>query len=122
LDVPATGASPLEITLSGACRISGSVTRGGQPLPGAQVDVKADGVTILTVTGLGGRYELPDLPPGAYRVRARFATLSASKQSPEVAPAHPADKVDLEFPPARVVGGTVVDSNRQPVEGAVVLV
>jgi hypothetical protein len=97
------------------------VRRGGEPLPGAQVDVKAEGMAIYAATDINGDYQLRDLPPGSYRVRARFATLTVNAQAPEVDPGHPAS-VDLEFPAARVITGTVLDDkNQQPVEGATVM-
>ena len=121
LEVPAPGtARPgIEVRMSPGCRIRGRVLRGRLPLAGAQIDVKAEGMLIRAVTGIDGRYELVDLPPGNYRVRARYATLSALSEQVAAAPAQ-ASTVDIEFRSARVLNGTVVDGNRQPVEGATI--
>ena len=122
LEVPAPGtARPgIEVRMSPGCRIRGRVLRGRLPLAGAQIDVKAEGMLIRAVTGIDGRYELVDLPPGNYRVRARYATLSALSEQVAAAPAQ-ASTVDIEFRSARVLNGTVVDGNRQPVEGATIV-
>src|SRR5262249_14989586 len=91
-EVPATGTvrDGLDVRMATGCRIAGRVRRGGAPLPGAQVDVKAEGMAIYAVTDINGDYQLRDLPPGAYRVRARFASLTVNAQAPEVDPGRPA--------------------------------
>jgi hypothetical protein len=125
VEVPPAGqtAGCDDVELPRACRISGRVLRGGRPLVGAVVGVVAEGLTIGAVTGIDGRYEIVDLPPGSYRVRARYSTLPAVSRETgrDVTPDEPAT-VDLEFPGGRVVRGTVVGSDGQPVEGAMVIV
>ncbi|MGE3174991.1 MAG: carboxypeptidase regulatory-like domain-containing protein [Planctomycetota bacterium] len=124
VEVPACGevmaAEPVQ--LPRGCRVRGQVRRGGRPLPGAQVGVVALGLGITAVTGLDGRYELQDLPPGQYTVRARFSTFPI-QLGPDTAvtPERPAE-IDLEFPPGRTVRGVVRGLDEQPVEGALVLV
>lgn len=124
-DVPQPGerSESILVELPAACRIAGRVLRGGRPLAGAQVWVVVEGLQMAVVTGLDGRYELSSLPPGDYRVRARYSTLPAvvSPRPERVTPVAPG-RVDLEFPPGRVVTGTVIGSEKQPVEKAMVLV
>ncbi len=52
--------------------IAGAVTaqQTGAPLAGASITIP--GTRLAAVTGPDGRYTLPEVPPGTYRVRARF--------------------------------------------------
>jgi hypothetical protein len=124
VDVPPCGEThTLQIELPSACRIAGLVRRGGRGLAGVQVGVVVDGLAVSAVTGIDGRYALVDLPPGAYRVRARYSTFPtvSAPSAARIAPDAPAT-VDLEFPPGRLIRGTVTGSEGQPVEGVMVIV
>ncbi|MEQ1631791.1 MAG: carboxypeptidase-like regulatory domain-containing protein, partial [Planctomycetota bacterium] len=110
------------ITLPAGCRIRGHVQRGGRPMPGVQVGVVVAGVAVSAITDLDGAYQLTDLPPGDYRVSARYSTFPSVKAR-DIARtrADEAAVVDLELPPGRTIRGVVTGSDGQPVEGAVVL-
>jgi hypothetical protein len=68
----------LALTLGGcgpsACRVTGSVTRDGQPLAQGNIAFEPDGVNgpAAVVPVRGGRYDVPagkELVPGHYKVR-----------------------------------------------------
>ena len=59
--------------------VRGVVTDGmGRPVEGAMVSALGASATVLAVTDGAGRYELADLPPGPYLLRAHLTGFSAS--------------------------------------------
>ena len=70
----------LEIVLSSACaQLEGKVTDGDQPIPGARVSITRDPENRymssrwrLAITDQEGRFSINGIPPGRYRVTARF--------------------------------------------------
>jgi TonB-dependent starch-binding outer membrane protein SusC len=65
--------SPIHVLLAQETgSIAGTVTaqQTGVPLAGASITIP--GTRLSAVTGSDGRYTMPDVPPGSYRVRARF--------------------------------------------------
>lgn len=123
VEVPPCGTSAAapDLGLRAGCRVRGKVQRGGRALAGVQVGVVVDGMAITAITDLEGAYELADLPPGDYRVSARYSTFPSVK-SRDVARARPdaPSVVDVELPPGRTVRGSVTGTDGQPVEGALV--
>jgi hypothetical protein len=114
------------LVMQNACVIRGVVRRGGvdgKGLAGAQVSVTVDGEVVRVVTGPDGAYELRDLPPGSYRVRARYSTVPSvtAPESVDASPGSP-QTVDLVFPGGRQISGAVLGVAGQPVEGAIVMV
>ena len=74
-------------TMTGS--IVGCVRDAQQPLPGATVVAKSDGIQRSTVTDGAGCYELKDLPLALYRVTARLAGFdNVTRDRLIVAPAH----------------------------------
>lgn len=125
LEVPRPGETAAldDVIMAEGCTIVGRVQRGDKPLQGAEVGVVVDGVPIEAVSDSDGRYELRDLPPGDYRLRARYSSFpTVVRDEPTRAEPTRTARVDLEFEPGRLVRGQVLGSDRQPVEGAMVLV
>ncbi len=114
-----------DVVLSDPGVIRGHVTRGGAPLAGAAVFPGRDRADDdSTVTGLDGDYELRRLPPGRYRILARWSTLplQVAGQIADVESGKVVDGVDIEFPPGRRIEGLVTDSVGLPVAEARILV
>ena len=105
------------------CVLSGRVVRGDRGMAGAVLTATSGGTTATTVSAADGAYRFDDLPPGSYRVRARWANLAASASGVvAVEPGRAVEDVAVEFPAGRTVSGTVRSSDGRPVEGATVLV
>ena len=70
----------IEITLSSGCaQLDGSVTDGDKPIPGARVSIIRDPENRYlrywrspAVTDQNGRFSITGIPPGTYRLTARF--------------------------------------------------
>ncbi len=123
---PVGGESELEpITMLRPGEIAGSVVRGKEPLAGAVVWA-VRGVVLVgqDIADREGRFALRGLPPGDYRIKARYSTLpilihreiakveSGSKEGPFI----------LQFPKGRTIDGVVSDEAGKPVPNARVLV
>ena len=122
--VPTCGetASVEDVAMPVGCSISGRVRRGGRLVAGVQVGVVVEGVAVTSVTGPDGRYELRSLPPGNYRVAARYATFPTvrARDAANLASGGEAT-IDLDLPQGRTIRGVVTGTDGQPVEGALVL-
>lgn len=59
--------------------LSGTITTEGKPLPGVTVSISSPALqgTRTTVTGDGGGYNFPSLPPGVYTVRMQLEGMQA---------------------------------------------
>lgn len=76
-------------------------------------------------TNSDGRYEIPDLPPGQYSVRAErggYLPLAYGQRRPgepgkplELAEGQTAKAIDFALPPVGVISGRVVDESGEPV-------
>lgn len=105
------------------CVLSGRVVRGDRGVAGAVLTASSGGASATTVSATDGSYRFEDLPPGTYRVRARWANIAASASAAvAVAPGKDAEDVTVEFPAGRTVPGTVRSNDGRPVEGATVVV
>jgi hypothetical protein len=105
--------------------ISGRVTRGGKPLPGASVFAGREKNNVaVAVTGTDGSYELHHLAPGRYRIMARYSTLpiQVADGLAEVRSEVTASSVDLDFPAGRQIHGHVVGPDGLPIQDAFVQV
>ncbi len=123
--VAVTGASDQgEVVLVRPGVIEGQVTRGGEPLPGALVFAgKGNRNQTTVVSGPDGRYRLGSLPPGSYRVKVRYSTLSlqVADELAEVRSGEVSGPIDLDFPKGEMVKGRVLDPAGIPVSEASVL-
>ena len=112
-----------DFVMSPGCRVMGAVRRGQRGLPGVRVAIIGDESQTEVMTGGGGRFEVADLMPGQYRVRARMPSMPSGRAQQVVEAMPDAESmVLLELPPGRVVNGVVTDAGGQPVANAVVLV
>ncbi len=81
-------------------------------------------------TGVGGRFEFPDLPPGRYYLRASKPGYHSHFYSPrprslraapfKVTPGPEATRIEMRLLPQAVVSGRILDEQREPVERAAV--
>lgn len=116
---PAITTAPV-IELADSRSLRGRIDRGGRPLAGAVVTVGTD-TPQQAISGADGRYELPGLPPGSYRVKARYSALPPLQRDVTLGD-HDAGEIDFTFPAGRMIKGTVVGNDGLPVEGAMVMV
>ncbi|MHC5062654.1 MAG: carboxypeptidase regulatory-like domain-containing protein [Planctomycetota bacterium] len=123
--VAATGATDQgEVIMVRPGVIQGQVTRGGEPLPGALVFAGLGNRNQTTVvSGPDGRYRLGSLPPGSYRVKVRYSTLSlqVADELAEVVSGEVCGPIDIDIPTGEMVHGLVTDSLGVPVAEASVL-
>ncbi len=109
-----------DVVLSRGVAVRGRVLRGGRPVAGAPVSVVGPQSQAATVTRGDGSFVVPDMPPGPYRLRARFPSQTGGIA--ELVVADVAKAVDLELPAGRTLRGQVNGSDGQPVPGALVAV
>jgi hypothetical protein len=101
------------------------VESGEQPVAGAEVlllPIPA-GALLRTAADPKGRFEIPDLPPGSYRLIARHGGYAPAVST--VAPAPRAKEIDLgviTLTAGADLGGVVRDKEGHPVAGAEVTV
>lgn len=113
----------VEIVLPPPCLVRGRALRGNLPVAGALIGVIGAEAQAVVVSDADGRFECADLPPGDYRVRARYGNSAAVMvQAPVRARIDgPPASVTVAFPPGRMLTGTVRGGGGQAVPGAVVL-
>ncbi len=113
------------VTMVGPGVIRGQIKRGGLGLVGAIVFAgRGQRYEGTAVTGEDGHYELRGIPPGSYRVKARYSTLPlqvAAKQI-SVASGGVTQAEVLEFPSGHVIQGHVQDKLHRAVANAYVIV
>jgi hypothetical protein len=113
--------------------IRGRVVRAGseEPLRRVLIEITAaDGDHVRQVlSGVDGRYEVRDLPRGAYALRASrngFAPMYYGQRYPfqlvrrTVTPDKVAENVDFVLTPTGVISGVVLDDGGEPLAGATV--
>lgn len=128
LRVELTGFQPSNdlgtVTMAPGCHLQGRVLRGGRSLAGAAVLVTGTDAEAMVITDASGVWQVDDLSPGSYRVRARLPSqpLGTAVRGVDVSPEKPTTNVILQVETGRTVRGTVTGSNEQPVAGAVVTV
>jgi protocatechuate 3,4-dioxygenase beta subunit len=134
-----TPAPPRDTSAPRSAPIGTAVLRGrvvradtGQPLRRVEISatpIAADGTRpLVAVTNDAGQYELRDLPPGTYSVKASrtgFLTLGHGQTRPfepgrptVVAAGATVDRVDFALPAAGAVSGRVLDEAGEPITGA----
>ncbi len=113
-------ASESTVKLLAPGTISGRVTRGGKPVPGALVSV-SKGLS-RGFTGRGGRYTLRGLPAGEHLVRVKFRTLKiAHSDKPiKLTAGQEVSGVDIALQMGRRIRGQVVDSEELPMANVIV--
>lgn len=113
-----------DVVMSRGYRITGVVRQGRRPLAGATVSVVGEESQAATVTLTGGRFEVDDLMPGSYRVRARLPSMPAghAEQTVTLTVDGRVPNIALELPPGRKVRGAVTGRDGQPVANALVTV
>lgn len=114
-----------EVVLGPGCRVQGRVLRGELPLAGAAVSVVGRDSQTTVVTRRDGSFFADDLPPGDYRVRARLPSMPTANAEQQVTLAAGQPAVlsrPLVLPPGRIVRGSVVGGDGQPLAGALVTV
>lgn len=60
--------------------VTGSAVFDGGPLPGVTVTIANSGVTRTVITNDAGRFEVPDLPEGAYTLTAELPGFQSTKR------------------------------------------
>lgn len=113
-----------DIVMPRGCRIEGIVKRGVRPLAGVVVAVTGHETQVDVLTRSGGRFDVPDLLAGTYRVRARLPSMPTGQAQKNVSVAldQRPPQVTLDLPPGRVVRGVVTRFGGQPVANALVSV
>lgn len=109
------------------CAIAGMVTEaaGGVPIQDVLVSVSGPGPQVTAMTDSAGRYTFKDLPPGDVRVSVRkdgYGRGPSGNSAPfkylRLAAGQQLAKVDFHLKKEAVLGGRVLDSNKNPVVGA----
>ncbi|MCA8950456.1 MAG: carboxypeptidase regulatory-like domain-containing protein [Planctomycetes bacterium] len=113
-----------DVVMRRGCRLRGVVRQGRRLVIGASVAVVGEQSQTSVVTGNGGRFEVDDLMPGEYRVRARLPSMAAGQDERTVTLVLDADApvLQLELPRGRTFKGVVRGRERQPVANAIVVV
>ncbi len=110
----------LEVTRQASLR--GLVTREAKPVAGARVAVSAGLFEFVGRSDAAGRYLLPGLPAGRYRLFADSAAAGAFVSQSGLALADgEARTLDLELSSAASIAGRVVSAEGKPVPGALVI-
>lgn len=124
LAVPPQGAGDFgDVVMPAACRLRGRVLRGSSPLAGASVTVSGAEALCTAVTSGDGGFTVADLPPGAYRVRARLPSMPTANAEADVTLAGELTELGpLVLQAGRTLRGTVLGSDGQPVPAALVTV
>ena len=83
---------------------TGMVKFGGQPIPGATVIATQGDHRTLTTTDESGRYDFPDLAPGAYTVEVQMFGFENARRQLQIGPGSPPVEWTLELqPPPKAV-------------------
>ncbi len=118
---PEPPAQPKRAELSGAV-----LDDAGAPVAGAKVELVRDGKVVATsATDAKGKYQLPDLAPGAATLRVAMPGKEPHETPVElVAGANAAPKVQLdpELPPGELRGNVRTRAGGKPIAGAAVSV
>lgn len=124
--------SPRQRVVTSTASIRGRVlTTSGQPIRGAQVQVRSGRDDRVVTTGADGAYEVRDLLPGSWTIQASkagYVSLQYGQPHPYAPPVPTplADGerliADLALMPGGAIAGQVVDAHSEPVMGAGVLV
>lgn len=125
IDVPAGSEAPIvapDIVLQ-AASLSGSVTAGAQPVPGATVTIVGPGGTSSVLTDAEGGYTFEMLPPGAYEVTIEVPSgyLADGPTTQEVT-VDEIDVPDVDFTLQRpgAIGGVITDQDGNAVAGVTI--
>ena len=121
--------APTSGTIRGRVVIAGS----GEPVRRAVIDVTAvsGGSRIRTLSDADGRYQVPDLPPGAYTIRFSrngFVSIDYGQRHPfqlgrwTVTIGDGVENVGVALVRAAAISGALVDEDGEPLAGAVVAV
>ena len=115
LDVPADQDLTFDIALPTGARLSGRVTQGGKPAANKGIwmrptDAKVD-MLYRATTAEDGQYEIEDLPPGDYRLRAdedisRAITIAGDRE------------LNIEIPSVQLSARVLEDGGSVPIVGA----
>ncbi len=113
----------LRIELAPAESATGEVVaaRGGDPVAGAEVTLYTDLGVRRARTDARGVFAVPELAPGAARLRARaagFAPVSLAVEVPDSRGRRPFELPKVELSEGGVASGEVVDARGEPVVGA----
>jgi protocatechuate 3,4-dioxygenase beta subunit len=119
------------VRLSRGARWSGRVVDGaGRPVPGARLDLDADGdETSLVDFPAGGSWRaaddgsfvVPALPPGTVKIVARADGFAPTQESRRILDDRPLPPLDIVLLPGRRLAGRVVAPSGAPIAGATVL-
>jgi hypothetical protein len=91
---------PVAVILADPALIRGTVTRGGAPVCGALIQTLASGpgaIGVTVFTDALGRYQIPNLPPASYSVRATPYVVAPSTKGPVTAASGLAVVVDFNL-------------------------
>jgi hypothetical protein len=134
VDARSAFAQAVQQPAKAAGSISGRIVAGdtGRPLRRAQVSVSAPGVlpSRTASTGLDGRYQIGDLPPGRYLVTVRrsgYLAMQFGQTRPneqprplEVASGQRLEQIDFTLLRMGSILGRVLDDGGEPLAGAIV--
>jgi hypothetical protein len=115
--VPETGVDAVVIVVSPKGRLEVTVTRRGEPVSDASVQLRGMLSTESSTTTSEGIATFRGLADGTYRIAAEHDSDFAVMEGIDVSRARPAS-VSLELAAGRQVTGHVVDELGQPVDGA----
>ncbi|MCR9245221.1 MAG: carboxypeptidase-like regulatory domain-containing protein [bacterium] len=122
--VPASGTVGIieDVVLARGCELTGVVRQGQRRVTGATVSIVGPESQATVVTADGGRFEVKDLMPGDYRVRARLPSMPAGfdEASVTLVLGEKAPRLRLELPKGRTVRGVVRGRDGRPVADALV--
>lgn len=125
IDVPAGSEEPIvdqDVVLQPAASVSGTVTAGAQPVPGATVTITGPGGSSV-LTGADGSYSFEMLPPGEYEVTVvvpeGYSPDGPITQEVTVGATDVAD-VDFALQRPGAVGGAITDGDGNPVAGVTI--
>src|SRR5437773_4606851 len=92
--------------------VSGTVTSDGKPLPGVSVTVSSPALqgTRTAVTGEGGGYNFPGLPPGLYTITYEVEGMQRMTKKAQLFVATP-DRIDVEMKLASVAEAITVTAS-----------
>lgn len=119
VEPPGTETTLGDLVLADPLRITGQVLQGGRPLPGVSVFARCGELIDSAVSRRDGRFDIRSLPPGKYRLFARYASrLESVDGTLQIGPDMPAGDITIEFPRVRRLRFRVVDLSGEPVSNA----